>query len=752
MPEMRQRPQEDQSQGRTSSHHAESNDTARGIRGLASKRALAHARHLAEHGVPLFLAKPAMENGEWNPTGGHNGCGYWLPKGWQDAEPDPRVVDRWKPGMALCAVMGHAVDGFDVDPGKGGADSAEALELLGQRPRSYGQASTPSGGTHDLIAPLRVGSHDGIRPGVDLKGGRPDGTGRGFLFIAPTVKLSKATGELAAYRWTTPPDLTAVDPCDTTGAALAATAGVSSGTPSKASEGEMVPPPGRQYDALSPGSQEVARAATARRIEGWRTKLAEAADMVDGEADEKGRGWDKLAADAALTLMRLALAPWSPLGLDEAKGLFPELLPDEMHEERFTGKWTDARLRTAATMPPLVAPWAEDFQDDPPPLPEERPPAPPATAASTTAVLSQVEAFLRRFVAYPSDEARVAHVLWVAHTHLMDRWESTPRIAFQSPERGSGKTRALEATGPLVPNPVHAVNCTPAYLFRKVSTGPVLPTVLYDEIDTVFGPKAKDHEEVRGLLNAGHRRGAVAGRAVAAGRNNKVTVEELPAYCAVALAGLGNLPDTISSRSVIISMRRRTAGERVEPWRSRIHEAEAVPIFEALAEWAEGFPAEPDWPTPPSGVEDRDADVWEPLLTIAAFAGDDWWRRACEAAVALTREGKSASKTLGTQLLADLKVIFTGWHKVHLESGVEEGRPFAMQTSALIAALCVDDDSLWREVLPGGRQITSRWLGQQLSQYGIRSYDIKWDGKNLKGYYMRDFEDAWDRYVGGEES
>jgi hypothetical protein len=36
--------------------------------------------------------------------------------------------------------------------------------------------------------------------------------------------------------------------------------------------------------------------------------------------------------------------------------------------------------------------------------------------------------------------------------------------------------------------------------------------VLYDEIDTLFGPRAKENEELRGVINAGHRRGAVAGR------------------------------------------------------------------------------------------------------------------------------------------------------------------------------------------------------------------------------------------------
>jgi len=117
------------------------------------------------------------------------------------------------------------------------------------------------------------------------------------------------------------------------------------------------------------------------------------------------------------------------------------------------------------------------------------------------------------------------------------------------PEPGSGKSRALEVTEPPVPRPVHAVNTSPAYLFRKVSDPDGRPTVLYDEIDTVFGPKAKDNEDIRGMLNAGHRKGAVAGRCVVRGKI--IETEELPAYCAVALAGLDDLPDTLMSRSVV---------------------------------------------------------------------------------------------------------------------------------------------------------------------------------------------------------
>src|SRR5262245_1405669 len=160
-------------------------------------------------------------------------------------------------------------------------------------------------------------------------------------------------------------------------------------------------------------------------------------------------------------------------------------------------------------------------------------------------VLTEVHQFLARFVAYPSEHARIAHALWCVHTHLMDRWDSTPRIAFLSPEPQSGKSRALEITSLLVPRPLQTVNISTSALFRSVGSEEGLPTILFDEIDTVFGPKAKENEEIRGLLNAGHRRGQKTYRSVI--RGTSIEVEAVEAFSAVALAGLGWLPDTILS-------------------------------------------------------------------------------------------------------------------------------------------------------------------------------------------------------------
>jgi hypothetical protein len=266
-------------------------------------------------------------------------------------------------------------------------------------------------------------------------------------------------------------------------------------------------------------------------------------------------------------------------------------------------------------------------------------------------MLRAVYNFLGRFVAYPSEHAKVAHTLWIVHTHMMREWDSTPRIAFLSPEPASGKSRALEVTELLVPRPMEAVNMSPSALFRSVGSDKGLPTILYDEIDTVFGPKAKENEEIRGLLNAGHRRGAKTYRSVIRGAT--VEVEEIEAFCAVALAGLGWLPDTILSRSVIIRMRRRHAGEKVEPFRRRIYARPGGEVRDLIERWARS--AEIEWPDMPAEIQDRDADVWEPLLAIANAAGGEWPKRAMTAAVTLVTASREAEPSLGIRLLTDTR-------------------------------------------------------------------------------------------------
>jgi Protein of unknown function (DUF3631) len=347
-------------------------------------------------------------------------------------------------------------------------------------------------------------------------------------------------------------------------------------------------------------------------------------------------------------------------------------------------------------------------------------------------LFDDIKVFLSRFVVYPSPCELVAHVLWIAHAWFMDSWDSTPRFAFLSPEPASGKSRALEVTAGLVPRHVHAVNTSPAYLFRKVSDPEGRPTILYDEIDTVFGPKAKDNEDIRGMLNAGHRKGATAGRCVVRGK--EVFTEELPAYCAVALAGLDDLPDTIMTRSVVVRMRRRASDEPIEPWRQRINEPQAKKLYERLQSWS--AKVKPSWPTIPDEVTDRDADVWEALLAVADLAGDRWAADARVAAVTLVTASRRRPPTTGILLLRDLKKVF------------DRTSQDKMPTEEILSALAEMDESPWA-VIRRGEPIDNRALSSRLKKYGIAPKPQRNGDNVFRGYARAQFEDAWKRYLEG---
>jgi hypothetical protein len=355
-------------------------------------------------------------------------------------------------------------------------------------------------------------------------------------------------------------------------------------------------------------------------------------------------------------------------------------------------------------------------------------------------LLDRVSDFLGRFVAFPTPQAHVAATMWAAHAHFIGAFENSPRLAALSPEPESGKTRLLEVLDLLVPNPMHAINCTPAALFRAISdlSGDGRPTILYDEVDTIFGPRAKEHEDVRGLLNAGHRRGAHAYRCVGVGTAQKV--HAFPAYSAVALAGIGDLPDTVLSRAIILRMRRRAPHERIEPFRLRDHRELGHELRDQLASWADVdmsalMDARPDLPP---GIADRQADVWEPLIALADAAGrnshwPDVTRQAAVTFVTSSRGGETQS--LGMRLLADVQRVYDA-----------AGMPTFLPTTELLDALANHlDESPWADLR--GKPIDARFLSRKLGTYDAKPRPGRVGSVTSRGYYLEDLHDAWTRYL-----
>ena len=284
-------------------------------------------------------------------------------------------------------------------------------------------------------------------------------------------------------------------------------------------------------------------------------------------------------------------------------------------------------------------------------------------------------------------------------------------------------------TALLVPDPILSISASPAVIVRLISKG--RPTILYDEIDGVFGnAKAQEaNADLRSILNGGYRRGAKVHRCVTNGK--KVETEELDAFAPVAVAGLRELPDTLASRSIFIRMKRRSPDETVKPFRYRYEADAGKKIKEDLAEWCAGHDLSGIEPELPAGIEDRAADCWEPLIAIADEAGGEWQKLARAAAVFLTSRAKDEGQTHGVELLAHVREAF--------------GENSHLATITVLERLRDRDESPWKDIR--GKPLDDRGLASRLRHYGIKSKTVRVEGRTAKGYAAADFADSWNRYL-----
>jgi hypothetical protein len=131
---------------------------------------------------------------------------------------------------------------------------------------------------------------------------------------------------------------------------------------------------------------------------------------------------------------------------------------------------------------------------------------------------------------------------------------------------------------------------------------------LLDEIDTYL----PTDDELRGLLNAGHKTGATVYRAEGEGR-----VRPFNAYAPAALAGIGQLPATVHSRSIHIPLAKAGPGELPVHFDRTQVEPEKV-LARKLARWAkDNFETlRKIRPVLPTTAYNRLGDNWRALFAM----------------------------------------------------------------------------------------------------------------------------------------
>ena len=280
----------------------------------------------------------------------------------------------------------------------------------------------------------------------------------------------------------------------------------------------------------------------------------------------------------------------------------------------------------------------------------------PGQAGEGAQLLDELREAIARYVILPSSEALTAVTLWVAATHIQPALQHAPRLAVVGPAKRCGKSRLLDVLTETVREPLITVNTSPAVVFRAIGEDP--PTLLVDEADTIFGSikAAEKNEELRGLLNAGHQRNRPALRI--SGPEHKP--QAFPTFAMAALAGIGDLPDTVMDRAVVIRMQRRKAGERVEQFRSRRDIPALHALRDRLMAWLRPLMDTSADLVPPMPVQDRAADTWEPLVVVAELAGGTWPERARAACTAMcaAEVGQDDESNVKTRLLKDIRRVF----------------------------------------------------------------------------------------------
>jgi len=355
-------------------------------------------------------------------------------------------------------------------------------------------------------------------------------------------------------------------------------------------------------------------------------------------------------------------------------------------------------------------------------------------------LLDEIAQLLRRFVVMPKWSAETL-ALWAVHTYAFQLRDVSTYIGIESPEKRCGKTTLLGVLSELVNRPVVAANISSPAFFRVIEE--TWPTLLIDEADTFL----QGNDELRGILNSGYSRktayvvrvanqtqgskfGMRSGEGEEAREQGRSRLARFSCWCPKVMAAIGRFPDTLADRCIVIRMQRKTAQEKCE----RLRNLDAIRLRRQCARFVidrtdEIRNASPDIP---ESLNDRAADIWEPLLALADLAGGAWPGLARKAAVDLTSNAQE-NGPIGA-LLFDLFVLFFG---------IERDRIFSR---TLVEGLEALTDRPWAE-LRKGREITELWLAQRLRPYGIRPKTVWIDETCAKGYMREDFREVFQRYI-----
>jgi putative DNA primase/helicase len=360
---------------------------------------------------------------------------------------------------------------------------------------------------------------------------------------------------------------------------------------------------------------------------------------------------------------------------------------------------------------------------DPEPWPE------PVAGAE---VLDEVRGLFDRYLVLGNGCAELL-ALWVAHTYLFDAFDHTGYLAIVSPQRRSGKTTTLTVLASVVRRPLPAGNVSPAAVYRVIQDQQ--PTLLVDELDRV-----QRDSDLWTVLNAGHTRGTPVIRTSGENLEPRSFATFGPKVLVYIRKPRTSIPDTVEDRSIRVMLQRQTAGERRPKVRSNTLKSEAGPIRSRLMRWARDVGDKLPSPQVPAALDDRAADSWEPLLALAAAAGQGWLARAADLAVSFSaiRASEEAEDDIGALLLGDLAELIEN-ERLDLSIG--------LSSEEAVRELVALRERPWSAYGRSGKPIATTTLARMLKVYGLESKLTGPKTMRVKRYPADELRNVIARYV-----
>jgi hypothetical protein len=348
-------------------------------------------------------------------------------------------------------------------------------------------------------------------------------------------------------------------------------------------------------------------------------------------------------------------------------------------------------------------------------------------------VVGELCDFLSSYIVLPQTLILVI-AAWVLAAWLADRWDRFPHLAITSPDRRCGKSRLLDLLRYVCPNAYSTSNISPAAVYRLVEK--IQPTLLLDEAQSIRRRFSEVSEVLRELLNAGIDREA---KVIRVGGEGNAEIQEFKIYSPKVVALIGELDGVLADRCLPIDMKRKTAADLVQPYRSRIVGPIGTKLHVKLKAWAEKHSAQVAKVYDHLDVfpiqNDRMAELLLPLQAVLMVADPKSLPSLEEYALGLDAN-ETDNVSPGVQLLAACRDIFDKSSKA-LKSGF-------ISTQALLLSLNLRDWEPWAHY-SSGRELTPHALGDLLRSFGIHA------GRNrdqtARGYILADFEEAFVRYL-----